>query len=281
MNKKLNIIVMANHKGGVTKTTSTLILGSLFATDSHKKIYKPYHKRTGSKTLLIDLDSQGNLTHSVLTEEQRKNIKGGPFEAIHSGDATPYIIQSEVYENLYILPSTPSISKFDSYFGKYLEEIEGNEKLLENSLLKAVELFGFENILIDSAPSSSELLRQALSVSVGGNNTNVILPFTPNSYGWESLMQSANTLNSMGQNENPNLRIMCLLPVLLRKGETDHQEFIQRAKNDFGDLVSDVTIFNRVELEKFSKTGFTEQYSTHRKALEMYYNLFKNIKEVL
>ena len=84
------IIAIANHKGGVGKTTSVGSIGSILS-------------EMGKRTLLIDLDAQANLTTSFLTEEPEETI----YNALRGETALPAI---PLRENLSILTSTVDLA---------------------------------------------------------------------------------------------------------------------------------------------------------------------------
>lgn len=277
MNKNVNILVVTTHKGGVTKTTSSYFLSHLFATDSHEKIRKYDYQRQGENTLVIDLDFQSNLSKAVL-KEQYRDIKGGVLEAIAEQDALPYIVQSSQHEKLYILPATNALANFDDIFAKNLASLEDPFHLLETAIEEAVETLNIKNIVIDTSPSLNKLLLMGLNVSFG-NKTNVLIPFQLDQFGADSIVDITKTLKSVSQTTNKNIHVIGLVPVLLEGTSKRDKEVLEQIKEVYGELVLDTKIMRKTDIKTIVEIGFSEQYANERKALEMYYQLFQNVKE--
>lgn len=134
-----NIISVANHKGGVGKTTSTINIGAVLASK-------------GKKVLLIDLDAQANLTQSLKATELEESIYG---VLTSKKKVEPY----EVIENLYIIPSTIRLSGIDIE----LSSEAGREFILRECLNSIRDEFDY--ILIDNPPSLGLLTINAFTSS--------------------------------------------------------------------------------------------------------------------
>lgn len=126
--KKPRIILIANHKGGVGKTTTTASVGAILA-------------KMGYKTLLIDLDPQGNLTFSLHDGEVGDSIYEAMTDRI---DALPVI---EISENLYLVPSTLDLCAAEIE----LTSVMSRESILRNLLEPIQE--DYDIILMDCPPS--------------------------------------------------------------------------------------------------------------------------------
>lgn len=277
MRKDLNIIVVTTHKGGVTKTTSSYFLSHLFATSSHRKVRTYDYRRKGEKTLVVDLDFQSNLSKAIL-KEQYDSITGGVLEGLSEQDALPYVVQSNKHENLYVLPATRSLATFDDIFAKNLANLDNPFKLLESSIENVVEVLDIQNIVIDTSPSLNKLLLMGLNVSFG-RKTNVLIPFQLDGFGADSIFEITNTLNTVREKTNPNIKVVGLLPVLLEGTSKRDKEVLQQVKEVYGDLVIKTEIMRKTDIKTIVENGFSEEYIGERKALKMYYDLFKNVKE--
>ena len=142
------ILAIANHKGGVGKTTTTATVGAILA-------------NKGFNTLVVDLDPQANLTRSLLKSEPQTTI----YEALTKKIETPVI---NVRENLDIIPSGLQLAKVEI-------EISGafrRENKLQGILNPLRDKYSY--ILIDCPPSLGLLLINALVAS-----TNLVIPVTP------------------------------------------------------------------------------------------------------
>ena len=138
------ILAIANQKGGVGKTTTTINLGAALA-------------ESGARVLLIDLDPQGNASTGLGLDQSRRDVTTYEFLL---GDAAPDdAIQPSAVENLSVIPSTTDLSSADI-------ELISNEKrsfLLHDALRQlAMDSFGFDYILIDCPPSLNILTVNAL-----------------------------------------------------------------------------------------------------------------------
>lgn len=124
------VIVFANQKGGVGKTTSVCNIGAYLA-------------EAGKKVLLVDFDPQGNLTSSVGKSSKEKGI----YEVITGQADLMDTLVSTPVENLFLIGSNINLS------GATVElaNVEGWEKYLKNSLTEARK--DFDYILIDCPPS--------------------------------------------------------------------------------------------------------------------------------
>ncbi|PFW72129.1 hypothetical protein COL23_25605 [Priestia aryabhattai] len=277
MRNDVNIYVITAHKGGVTKTTSSFFMSHLFATKNHEKVRRYAYQREGQNTLVIDLDFQADLSKAIL-KKQYKDIKGGVLEAIGSQDALPYIVQSQEHENLYVLPATTSLAQFDDIFAKNLAHLENPFSFLESALEEAIDTLDIKNIVIDTSPSLNKLMLMGLSVSFG-RSTNVLIPFQLDQFGMYSIEDMTNTLKSVKEKTNPNTKLIGLVPVLLEGTSKRDKEILVQVKNAYENLVIDTKIMRKTDIKTIVEQGFSEQYASERKALNMYYELFNNVKE--
>lgn len=144
------IIAIANHKGGVGKTTSTASIGACLA-------------NKGYKTLLIDLDGQANLTSYFLIneEEDRQSI----FDSLVNNSPLPVC---HIKENLDIVPSSLEMAMAEVS----MTNIVARERLLSFALEPIKDSYDF--ILLDCPPSLGIVSTNAFLAS-----TEVLVPLTP------------------------------------------------------------------------------------------------------
>ena len=133
------IISIANHKGGVGKTTSTASIGVALA-------------NKGKRVLLIDLDPQANLTGLFLSEEEADTLSS-VYHTLTKGEP---LTQHEIKPNLYIAPSALELAKAEI-------EISGamaRERILQKAI--APIMGNYDYILIDCPPSLGIITTHAL-----------------------------------------------------------------------------------------------------------------------
>jgi len=170
------VISFSNQKGGVGKTTTSREIG----------LYLAFY---GYKTLLIDSDSQANLTKSLIGEEL-----SGLYEALKGED---YVLK-EVKENLCLLSGSIKLS----LLGKSLiGEIDAYTRLRE--LLKEDIFNEFAYIIIDTPPSLGILTINALTAS-----EHLVIPMSPALYSMQGTNDLMNTISQVRKNLNDKLNLL-------------------------------------------------------------------------
>lgn len=129
------VIAIVNHKGGVGKTTATANLGAALA-------------RSGARVLCIDIDSQQNLTSSLMNEE---DVSLSISDSLSNGAALPII---EVSERLYLCPSDINLA------GVEIDLINRQRNVLKSMLAPVLPKYDY--IFIDCPPSLGALTVNAL-----------------------------------------------------------------------------------------------------------------------
>ena len=173
------IIAIANQKGGVGKTTTTINLSACLA-------------EAGQKVLLVDFDPQGNATSGVGLE--KGYIDKTVYELLVDECQIEECLVKEVQENLDVLPSDVNLA------GAEIEllDLEDKELLLKQQLDKIKD--DYDYILIDCPPALSLLTINALTAA----NT-VLIPIQCEYYALEGLNQVLKTVGLVHKKLNPNL----------------------------------------------------------------------------
>lgn len=173
------IIAIANQKGGVGKTTTTINLSACLA-------------EAGQKVLLVDFDPQGNATSGVGLE--KGYIDKTVYELLVDECQIQECLVKEVQENLDVLPSDVNLA------GAEIEllDLEDKEMLLKEQLDEIKD--DYDYVLIDCPPALSLLTINALTAA----NT-VLIPIQCEYYALEGLNQVLKTVNLVQKKLNPNL----------------------------------------------------------------------------
>ena len=180
--KKTRIITFANHKGGVGKTTTTASVGTILSKED-------------KKVLLIDLDAQANLTHSIAA---KSSIERTIYDAL-IGEVSKENSQLPIYQinnNLDIVPADLALANTDLQ----LSAAMARERILER-LLKQVKI-QYDYILIDCPPSLGLLTLNAIVAS-----DTVIIPLVAEVLPFQGLTMIKDFIEMIKENINPNVSI--------------------------------------------------------------------------
>ena len=228
------IIAIANQKGGVGKTTTTINLGAALA-------------RANRMVLLVDIDPQGNASTGLGIASRDRHMTTYDFLL---GDATPAeAIRSTNVENLSIIPATTDLSSADI-------ELISNEKrsfLLHDALRQpAMDLYDFDYILIDCPPSLNLLTVNAMVAA-----HSVIVPLQSEFFALEGLSQLMLTLREVRQTANPGLRIEGVVLTMYDRRNNLSQQVDIDARQTLGELVFRTVIPRNVRLSEAPSFSMT------------------------
>ncbi|MCS7184614.1 MAG: ParA family protein [bacterium] len=180
------IISFVNQKGGVGKTTSCINIGACLG-------------EYGYDVLLVDSDSQGNLTTGCGID--KKNVYFTFIDTITSGIEIERAILTTPWSDFVdISPATVDLIGFDIQFARH----ENKNYLLKNAIISKKSKYDF--ILIDAPPSLGLLTINALAVS-----DYVIIPLQCEFFALEGLAQLVTTIELVKQSINTNLKILGII----------------------------------------------------------------------
>ncbi len=221
------IIAIANQKGGVGKTTTTINLGAALA-------------EKGSRVLLIDLDPQGNASTGLGIDQDMR--KATTYDLI-AGDVTlKQAIQQTSVNNLSIVPATTDLSSAD------LELIDNTKRsfLLRDVLRDDdVSTLGFDYILIDCPPSLNILTVNAMVAA-----HSLLVPLQSEFFALEGLSQLILTVRDVRQTANPDLRIEGIVLTMYDRRNNLSLQVEDDARENMGDMVFTTVIPRNVRLSE-------------------------------
>ncbi len=223
------IIGIANQKGGVGKTTTAINLASSLAIAE-------------KKTLLIDIDPQGNSTSGVGID---KNIVDISTYDVLLGDASiEECLRDTEIGYLQILPSNINL------VGAEIElvGITNREYLLKNSLFPIRD--DYEFIIIDCPPSLGLLTINTLTAA-----DSLIIPIQCEYYALEGLGQLLNTIRLVQRQLNPGLEIHGVLLTMYDSRLNLSKQVAEEARKFFADKVFDTVIRRNVRLSEAPSFG--------------------------
>ena len=175
------IIAVANQKGGVGKTTTTINLSACLA-------------EQGQKVLVIDVDPQGNTTSGLGID--KNNTENTVYELMLGEASIDDCIYNSVMDDLDVIPSNVNLAGAEID----LIDIDDREYILKKIVNSLKEKYDF--ILLDCPPSLSMLTVNAMTAA----NT-VLVPIQCEYYALEGLSQLIRTINLVKQKLNPELEI--------------------------------------------------------------------------
>ncbi|MBA84126.1 ParA family protein [Thalassobius sp. S69A] len=221
------IIAVANQKGGVGKTTTTINLGSALAA-------------LGCRVLIIDLDPQGNASTGLGIETEDREFT--TYELLLDDADLSEVIQQTNTKDLSIVPATVDLSSADI-------ELISNEKrsfLLHDALRQhAMDAYAFDFVLIDCPPSLNLLTVNAMVAA-----HSVLVPLQSEFFALEGLSQLMLTIREVRQTANPNLRIEGVVLTMYDARNNLSQQVEDDARDNLGDLVFSTVIPRNVRVSE-------------------------------
>ena len=177
----VRVTACTNQKGGVGKTTTVVNLAAYLAL-------------SGTRTLVVDLDPQGNATSGLGID--RRSLDRSVYDALIDRVPLNELIVGTAVPNLELLPSAPALSGAEVE----LVSVPARERRLSASL---GELDGrYDRVLIDCPPSLGLLTLNALTAADG-----VLIPIQTEYYALEGLSQLVNTIRLVRESLNPRLEM--------------------------------------------------------------------------
>lgn len=224
-----HVFCVANQKGGVGKTTTTVNLAAALA-------------KKGKKVLIIDLDAQGNATMGSGIEKSERSqtiyellIGTAKFEDV--------LVRSE--QGKYdVLPSNRDFAAAELD----LAECDDPDMRLKKILESVADRYDY--VLIDCPPSLSIVTVNALCAAAG-----VIIPMQCEYFALEGLSDLVNAVKRVRFNKNPQLRMIGLLRVMFDPRITLQKQVSEQLKENFGERVFDTVIPRNVRLAEAPSYG--------------------------
>ena len=218
------ILVIANQKGGVGKTTTSINLAAALA-------------QRGDKTLLVDLDPQGNATLSFVNPE---SFERSIYEVLVDPEISAAdVIQTTPLDELDLLPATIAVAKAEA---KLIGEFDSHYRL-KDKLTSVKDLY--DHIVIDTPPTLGILTVNALVAA-----THLLVPIQSSYYALEGTDDLLDTYEKIRARPNPDLEFLGVVITIHDRRTNLARDVRTRIKKVFGDKVFRTMISKSVRLEE-------------------------------
>ena len=222
------IISVANQKGGVGKTTTSITLSSMLA-------------QKNKKVLLIDADPQGNASSGVGIE---KNIEKSVYDLLVEDTSVNEIVKESNIKNLKVCPSNINLAGAEV---ELVSMMSREQRLKE----KIEEVRGeYDYIIIDCPPSLGLITLNAFTAS-----NSVLIPIQCEYYALEGLGQLINTINLVKKHLNKSLEVEGALLTMYDIRTNLSNQVVNEVKKYFGDKVYKTVIPRNVKLSEAPSYG--------------------------
>lgn len=246
------IIAVANQKGGVGKTTTTINLGASLA-------------HAGKKVLLVDSDAQGNATSGLGI--RKGEVDEDIYDILINEASIEDIIVSSSRENMDVVPSSIQLAGAEVE----LSNVNQRESRLKTALEPIKDQYDY--ILIDCPPSLGHLTINAFTAS-----DSVLIPVQCEYYALEGLSQLLNTVRLVQKHFNTDLKIEGVLLTMLDRRTNLGYEVVDEVKKYFHEKVYETIIPRNVRLSEAPSYGLSIiDYDLQSIGAKVYQDLAKEV----
>ena len=248
------IIAVANQKGGVGKTTTSINLAACLA-------------EKGKKVLAVDMDPQGNLTSGLGVDKD--SVEKSIYELIIGEVDIKEVINKEVLENLDIIPTSIDLSAAEIE----LIGVDDKEYILRNAIDQVKDQYDF--VIIDCPPSLSMLTINAMTTA-----DSVIVPIQCEYYALEGLSQLIHTVELVKDRLNSKLEIEGVVFTMYDARTNLSLQVVENVKDNLQQNIYKTIIPRNIRLAEAPSYGLPiNKYDPKSTGAESYMRLADEVNE--
>ncbi len=223
------VIAVANQKGGVGKTTTTVNLGACLA-------------ELGYRTLIVDLDPQGNASTGLGIDN--RGLETSMYHVIMHEVPLVNCVEPSSVKNLFVAPASLDLA------GAEIELVPAFSR--ENRLRKAIAgvLDDYDYVLIDCPPSLGLLTVNGLNAA-----SEVLVPIQCEYYALEGLGQLLRNVDLVKRNLNPQLEVSTIVCVMYDARTKLAEQVVKEVREHFGEKVCRTVVPRTVRLSEAPSFG--------------------------
>ncbi len=252
----MSTLLFYNFKGGVGKTTMSVIAADHFS-------------RSGKKVLLVDLDAQASATLFFKNSYGDIQPKRSLYSSLQKESLKPSICHLD--KNLDLIPSDWDMSLWN----QSLEKLPQHDRnLVLKHFLEPLSQ-DYDYIILDVPPTLSTLVNNAVLAS-----NFIVLVLQTQSSSYEGVLRTAQYLSQLRSDYNANFKLLGIVLYLVSKRANSDNSIAKEAKKTFGDAIFANSIYHRERVKRWANEGLTHKPNdVHDQRTHEMYSLF--LKELI
>ena len=244
------VITFGVEKGGAAKTTTCGVVAHIL---SKKK-----------KVLVIDMDSQGNLTELLTGMDSVEFAGRSILTAMQDNNAEKYTVV--LNDKLHLIAGQTELAKFPRWL---YEQYKGDKSLALRQVIEQVK-DNYDYVLIDTPPALGDATINALSAS-----DYVVAMYEASKYCYSALGRFIGTAEAV-KTINPSLEVAGIVTTLMDSRRADNKALLELVQEEYKDLCFKTVIYRKAATGRLSIYGFTDNHEL-KQAVNQFEPLIKEI----